>query len=74
MMRLQPRHAVWIVVVTLALIFVFLHSGLDFDYVIPKRISAADGHADRRSSYCLVVDHIPDPYRQPDTDAGDHGL
>lgn len=39
MMRLQPRHAVWIVVVTLALIFVFLHSGLDFDYVIPKRIA-----------------------------------
>ncbi|WP_426210237.1 iron chelate uptake ABC transporter family permease subunit [Pseudomonas sp. TWR2-1-1] len=39
MMHLQPRHAVWIVVVTLALIFVFLHSGLDFDYVIPKRIA-----------------------------------
>lgn len=38
MMRLQPRHAVW-VVVTLALVFVFMRSGLDFDYVIPKRIA-----------------------------------
>ncbi|KMM78502.1 iron chelate uptake ABC transporter family permease subunit [Pseudomonas deceptionensis] len=37
-MRLQPRHAVW-VVVTLALVFVFMRSGLDFDYVIPKRIA-----------------------------------
>lgn len=39
MSRVLPRYAVWGVVVLLALVFVFLRSGLDFDYVIPKRLA-----------------------------------
>lgn len=39
MRRLQPRHGVWVLVMALALTFVFLRSGMDFDYVIPKRIA-----------------------------------
>lgn len=38
-MRLARRHAVWVLVVALALAFVFVRSGLDFDYVIPKRLA-----------------------------------
>lgn len=33
------RHAVWMVVVALALTFLFLRSGFDFDYVIPRRLA-----------------------------------
>ena len=39
MNRVLPRYAVWGVVVVLALVFVFLRSGLDVDYVIPKRLA-----------------------------------
>ncbi|MFP3515622.1 iron chelate uptake ABC transporter family permease subunit [Pseudomonas sp. SIMBA_077] len=39
MIRQHPRLAVWSVVIVLALIFVLLRSGLDVDYVIPKRIA-----------------------------------
>jgi iron complex transport system permease protein len=39
MNRVLPRYAVWGVVVLLALVFVFLRSGLDVDYVIPKRLT-----------------------------------
>ena len=39
MRRLQPRHGVWVLVAALALTFVLLGSGMDFDYVIPKRIA-----------------------------------
>ena len=39
MRLLQPRHGVWVLVMALALTFVFLRSGMDFDYVIPKRIA-----------------------------------
>lgn len=37
-MRLMPRYAVWLGVAMLALTFLLLNSGLDFDYVIPKRL------------------------------------
>ena len=37
-MRLIPRYAIWLGVVALALTFVLIHSDLDFDYVIPKRL------------------------------------
>lgn len=33
------RHAIWMAVVALALTFLFWHSGFDFDYVIPRRLS-----------------------------------
>jgi iron complex transport system permease protein len=33
------RHAIWAVVIALALTFLFFRSGLDFDYVIPKRLA-----------------------------------
>lgn len=36
---LTLRHVIWVVVVTLAIGFVFIRSGFDFDYVIPKRIA-----------------------------------
>lgn len=39
MIRQHPRLAAWLVVSVLALVFVFLGSGLDVDYVIPKRIA-----------------------------------
>jgi len=39
MMRLVSRHGIWGVVLLLALGFVFLRSGLDFDYIIPRRIA-----------------------------------
>lgn len=39
MKRLLPRHAVWAAVVVLALVFVCWHAGLDFDYVIPRRLA-----------------------------------
>ena len=39
MMRLQPRHAVCGIVIVLALVFVFLGAGMDFGYVIPKRLA-----------------------------------
>ena len=38
-MRLVSRHGIWGVVLLLALGFVFLRSGLDFDYIIPRRIA-----------------------------------
>ena len=38
MIRQHPRLAAWLVVIVLALVFVFLRSGLDVEYVIPKRI------------------------------------
>lgn len=38
MKRAQARHVVWGAVVALALVLVFAGSGLDFDYVIPKRL------------------------------------
>ncbi|WP_321347964.1 iron chelate uptake ABC transporter family permease subunit [Halopseudomonas oceani] len=37
-MRLITRYAVWLGVAMLALTFLLLNSGLDFDYVIPKRL------------------------------------
>ena len=39
MSRALHRYAVWGAVVLLALVFVFMRSGLDFDYVIPKRLA-----------------------------------
>lgn len=33
------RHAVWLTVAALALSFVFVRSGFDFDYVVPKRLA-----------------------------------
>lgn len=38
-MRMASRHAVWMVVIALALTFLFFRSGFDFDYVIPKRFA-----------------------------------
>ncbi|WP_036596362.1 iron chelate uptake ABC transporter family permease subunit [Ottowia thiooxydans] len=38
-MRVPSRHTLWIVVAMLALAFVFFRSGLDFGYVIPKRLA-----------------------------------
>ncbi|CAD5263074.1 MULTISPECIES: iron chelate uptake ABC transporter family permease subunit [Halomonadaceae] len=37
-MTVKTRHTVWIAVVALALAFVFVRSGFDFAYVIPKRL------------------------------------
>lgn len=37
-MRLIRQYAVWLGVIVLALTFLLLNSGLDFDYVIPKRL------------------------------------
>lgn len=37
MMRMASRHVVWLLVIALAMTFLFLRSGFDFDYVIPKR-------------------------------------
>lgn len=39
MMRAVSRNTVWILVIALAATFVFFRSGLDFDYVIPKRLA-----------------------------------
>lgn len=39
MMRLASRHLAWMLVIALALAFLFLGAGLDFDYVIPKRLA-----------------------------------
>ncbi|WP_306580496.1 iron chelate uptake ABC transporter family permease subunit [Pseudomonas sp.] len=36
---MRGRHLVWVVAVALALVFVFANAGLDFDYVIPKRLA-----------------------------------
>ncbi|WP_050874726.1 iron chelate uptake ABC transporter family permease subunit [Comamonas testosteroni] len=33
------RHAIWMVVIALALTFLFWRSGFDFDYVIPRRLA-----------------------------------
>lgn len=38
-MRSMSRHAAWMAVIALALAFVLLCSGLDLDYVIPKRLA-----------------------------------
>lgn len=38
MRRALSFHAVWIIVATLAAVFVLFDSGLDLDYVIPKRL------------------------------------
>ncbi|MDW3682558.1 iron chelate uptake ABC transporter family permease subunit [Cupriavidus sp. CV2] len=38
-MRAAARHSVWMVVFALAMTFLFLRSGFDFDYVIPKRLA-----------------------------------
>ncbi len=38
-MRAASRYAVWAAVVALAMVFLFVNSGLDFDYVIPKRLA-----------------------------------
>lgn len=38
MTRLK-RHAAWLLVIVLALVFLFAGSGLDFNYVIPKRMA-----------------------------------
>lgn len=35
---MRGRHLVWLAAVALALVFVFANAGLDFDYVIPKRL------------------------------------
>lgn len=37
-MSINARHTVWAAVIALALAFVFLRSGFDFAYVIPKRL------------------------------------
>lgn len=37
--KLISRYTVWVVVIALAMIFLFFRSGFDFDYVIPKRLS-----------------------------------
>lgn len=39
MMRAVSRNTVWMVVIALAATFLFFRSGLDFDYVIPKRLA-----------------------------------
>lgn len=39
MMRAASRNAVWMAVIALAVVFLFFRSGLDFDYVIPKRLA-----------------------------------
>ncbi|MBZ9559758.1 MULTISPECIES: iron chelate uptake ABC transporter family permease subunit [unclassified Modicisalibacter] len=36
---MASRHAVWLVVIALALTFLFYRSGFDFEYVIPKRLA-----------------------------------
>ena len=36
---MKQRHLVWLVLVVLALSFVFYRSGLDLDYIIPKRLN-----------------------------------
>ncbi|WP_370641289.1 iron chelate uptake ABC transporter family permease subunit [Achromobacter sp. MY14] len=38
-MRAVSRNTVWMVVIALAATFLFFRSGLDFDYVIPKRLA-----------------------------------
>lgn len=38
-MRHLSRHAAWVAVIALALAFVLFRSGLDLDYVIPKRLA-----------------------------------
>lgn len=37
-MTAKTLHTVWAAVIVLALAFIFVRSGLDFDYVIPKRL------------------------------------
>lgn len=39
MMRAASRHGLWMAVFALAATFLFFRSGLDFDYVIPKRLA-----------------------------------
>ncbi|MBK4995595.1 iron chelate uptake ABC transporter family permease subunit [Pseudomonas sp. S37] len=36
---MKSRHGVWLVLVALALLFVFVNAGADFAYVIPKRLA-----------------------------------
>ncbi|HBJ68285.1 MAG TPA: iron ABC transporter permease, partial [Alcaligenes faecalis] len=36
---MKRQHLVWILLLVLALSFVFYRSGLDFDYIIPKRLN-----------------------------------
>ncbi|MGE8059590.1 iron chelate uptake ABC transporter family permease subunit [Pseudomonas sp. NPDC089547] len=36
---MRGRHCVWLAVIVLALVFVFANAGLDFAYVIPKRLA-----------------------------------
>ncbi|HDS1733770.1 MULTISPECIES: iron chelate uptake ABC transporter family permease subunit [Pseudomonas] len=36
---MRGRHVTWLAVIVLALLFVFVNSGLDFAYVIPKRLA-----------------------------------
>lgn len=39
MMRMANRHGLWTLVIAAALIFIFVQSGFDFGYVIPKRLN-----------------------------------
>lgn len=34
-----PKHSIWIIVFALAMTFLFIRSGFDFNYLIPKRIN-----------------------------------
>ncbi|HCA5868553.1 TPA: iron chelate uptake ABC transporter family permease subunit [Pseudomonas aeruginosa] len=38
-MRMANRHGLWTLVIAAALIFIFVQSGFDFGYVIPKRLN-----------------------------------
>ncbi|MHC3910117.1 iron chelate uptake ABC transporter family permease subunit [Achromobacter marplatensis] len=39
MMRAASQRMIWLTVIALAVFFLFFRSGLDFDYVIPKRLA-----------------------------------
>ncbi|MFE4180527.1 iron chelate uptake ABC transporter family permease subunit [Pseudomonas aeruginosa] len=39
MTRMANRYGLWTLVIAAALMFIFMQSGLDFDYVIPKRLN-----------------------------------
>lgn len=34
-----PKHSIWIIVLFLAMTFLFIRSGFDFNYLIPKRVN-----------------------------------
>lgn len=34
-----PKHSIWIIVLLLAMTFLFIRSGFDFNYLIPKRVN-----------------------------------